>query len=274
MVVLLAACGSHHSADDPDARADASVDASPTDLGVPATDAGRCGFPNEEDTDGDSILDIFEGDGDIDGDGIPNRLDDDSDGDGLSDREEAAVEDVCFGPVDSDGDGLPDFLSTDADGDGLADGDEVDSGTDPRDPDSDDDGCPDGAEGPLDGCSDPRDAAITLSCSSTPAGLATFVYEGESVAEAITLVPIFDDPVDIELFTDAESVVPSGGAALVGERFEDVQPGSTLTFSFSFGVVVGMGAYTGTLELRGQDDEVLDRGRLFLTVGNPCILII
>ena len=43
-------------------------------------------------------------------------------------------------PRDTDADGLPDFRDLDADGDGLPDADERTAGTDPRDPDSDDDG--------------------------------------------------------------------------------------------------------------------------------------
>jgi Ca2+-binding RTX toxin-like protein len=54
------------------------------------------------DEDGDGIVDSIEGNGDFDGDGIPNSEDSDSDGDGLDDAAE--------GTFDRDGDGLPDFL--------------------------------------------------------------------------------------------------------------------------------------------------------------------
>jgi len=78
----------------------------------------------------------------------------DSDGDGLSDRDEAAIGTDPFDP-DTDGDGLEDGeevalgtdpLIPDTDGDGISDGDEVMLGTDPLDDDSDDDGIVDGSD--------------------------------------------------------------------------------------------------------------------------------
>lgn len=79
------------------------------------------------DTDGDGIPDSIEGEGDADGDGIPNYLDLDSDGDGILDSIELLG--------DPDEDGVPNFLDTDSDGDGI--GDEIE-GTD----DVDNDGLP------------------------------------------------------------------------------------------------------------------------------------
>jgi len=71
-----------------------------------------------DDTDGDSILDDFEGAGDFDGDGILNVSDIDSDNDLIPD----AIE---FGagpsPRDTEGDGAPDFLDLDSDNDGIPD---------------------------------------------------------------------------------------------------------------------------------------------------------
>jgi len=97
------------------------------------------------DGDMDGIPDRVEGNGDEDGDGIPNDQDDDSDGDGISDLDEG------FG--DTDHDGIPDFLDTDTDGDGISD--EVEGAGDPdmdgrqnyRDTDSDGDGIGDFIEG-------------------------------------------------------------------------------------------------------------------------------
>lgn len=65
------------------------------------------------DADGDGIPDSVEGDGDPDGDTIPNRLDTDSDGDGILDATE--------GTGDQDFDGTPNYLDTDSDGDGATD---------------------------------------------------------------------------------------------------------------------------------------------------------
>lgn len=104
-------------------------------------DAGDGGASVEcVDADGDSISDAHEGEGDDDQDGTPNAQDEDADGDGIPDREEAGDEDCATPPVDTDDDGVPDFLDADADGDGLLDSEEQAAGTDPRDPDSDDDG--------------------------------------------------------------------------------------------------------------------------------------
>lgn len=114
------------------------------------------------DTDGDTILDIHEGDQDADGDGQPNHLDLDSDGDGVADRLEAGDEDTETLPFDSDNDGTADFLDLDSDnncvpdqvegpaGEVLLDTD-GDGAPDLRDGDDDDDGLSDLDEGlPLD----------------------------------------------------------------------------------------------------------------------------
>ena len=119
-----------------------------------------------QDTDGDGILDIVDGDDDGDGiptfdegfgdqdcdvngypvgDNIPNYLDTDSDGDGIPDYVE--------GVGDDDGDAIPNFLDCDEsgcagdiDGDGLGNCLEGDIGTDPFNPDTDGDGFDDGVE--------------------------------------------------------------------------------------------------------------------------------
>ncbi len=66
-----------------------------------------------DDLDADGILNTVEGNGDLDGDGLPNYLDTDADGDGFNDADE--------GENDPDIDGIPNFLDTDSDGDGLSD---------------------------------------------------------------------------------------------------------------------------------------------------------
>ena len=77
-----------------------------TDAG-PGGDAGHTFCP---DADGDTICDADEGNGDPDGDGVPNFMDDDSDGDGVPDRIEAGDLDPATTPRDGDGDGVPDYL--------------------------------------------------------------------------------------------------------------------------------------------------------------------
>ena len=94
----------------------------------------------DEDDDNDGILTFEEGTEDPDNDGIPNYQDDDSDNDGLLDAEE--------GTRDLDCDGIPAFLDSnpddgpcaDSDNDGLSNPEELECGTDPFDPDSNDNG--------------------------------------------------------------------------------------------------------------------------------------
>ena len=75
----------------------------------------------EDDVDGDTVSSVHEGEGDLDGDGLPNYLDPDSDGDGISDEVESGDTDCFSPPVDSDGDLIPNFLDEDSDGDSIAD---------------------------------------------------------------------------------------------------------------------------------------------------------
>ena len=98
------------------------------------------------DSDGDTILDRQEGGTDRDNDGIPNFRDDDSDGDGYLDSEEAGDDDLETPPRSTDDDGTPDFLDMDSDNDGLPDSQEREAGTNPLNPDTDDDGWDDLAE--------------------------------------------------------------------------------------------------------------------------------
>jgi len=101
------------------------------------------GDPDDDD-DGIPTADELNAPADPDGDGIPNHLDTDSDDDGLDDDEEALA---GYDPY-----------ALDTDGGGTPDGAEVFWGTDPLDPDDDDeigvdtdgDGIPDGREEPGD----------------------------------------------------------------------------------------------------------------------------
>jgi hypothetical protein len=79
----------------------------------------------DKDDDNDGILDSIEGNGDIDGDGIPNRLDRDSDGDGCFDTLENNFSDpdndgiVGRSPVQTDDDGK---VTSDADSNSFSHG--------------------------------------------------------------------------------------------------------------------------------------------------------
>jgi len=103
------------------------------------------------DTDGDGLPDVVECPGgvmvDDDNDGIADCYDDDHDNDGIPNIDE--------GYDDDDGDGIPDINDPnhddgpfgDLDGDGVSNWDEENClGTDPEDPDTDNDLVPDGAE--------------------------------------------------------------------------------------------------------------------------------
>ncbi|MBL8617526.1 MAG: OmpA family protein [Deltaproteobacteria bacterium] len=119
-----------------------------SDIDEGAEDNDRDDQPNwcDPDDDGDTIPSSVETDGDIDGDEIPNHLDTDADGDGTPDYEEGRADNDCDrlenweDPVNEDG------PCGDLDGDGLDNGGEANCGTDPYDPDTDDDGIPDGEE--------------------------------------------------------------------------------------------------------------------------------
>ena len=94
---------------------------------------------------------------DRDGDGLSdkqeealgtNPLDSDSDDDGLNDYDEYLYwtnrskdeENEKLDPNgDADGDGIPNILDEDSDNDGIPDGQEIEDGTDPADPDTDND---------------------------------------------------------------------------------------------------------------------------------------
>ena len=113
------------------------------------------------DSDGDGIADDIEGDGDVDGDGIPNLSDLDSDGDGISDADEAGPGGNPCAPLDADSDGTPNFADTDSDNDGLPDAQELALGTNPSSIDSDGDGITDLGE--VEGAgTDPLDPASTI----------------------------------------------------------------------------------------------------------------
>jgi len=107
------------------------------------------------DSDGNGIMDIIEGTGDIDGDGVPNFQDPDNDGDFIPDTIE--IGDPSQGIPDTDNDGIPDYNDTDSDNDGIGDLFETYQDTDGdgimnfRDLDSDNDGIPDSCEGGTNG---------------------------------------------------------------------------------------------------------------------------
>lgn len=88
---------------------------------APIGDSDQPVAPAVADADGDTILDVHEGDADPDGDRRPAWQDPDSDDDGLPDKREAGDADPLSFPVDSDGDHVPDYLDLDSDNNGVPD---------------------------------------------------------------------------------------------------------------------------------------------------------
>lgn len=161
--LALAALASCAGSDDPPEQDDQDAGRADVAEGDASADgSGQGDAAPSVDSDGDGILDVFEGETDPDADGVPSRLDDDSDGDGHLDAEEyGRLAGDGGNPIDRDGDGDPDYIDLDSDQDGIADADEngcpeqpdrarwdsdgdeigdlveVNFGSDPCDPDSD-----------------------------------------------------------------------------------------------------------------------------------------
>ncbi len=95
------------------------------DAAALAPDVAR--LPPEPDTDGDGVLDAYDGcpttpdpdRTDTDGDGRGDACDDDDDGDGEPDVSDVCPRDPAFARGDQDGDGLGDGCDPDRDGDGV-----------------------------------------------------------------------------------------------------------------------------------------------------------
>jgi hypothetical protein len=126
------------------------------------TDTDNDGIGNNEDTDddGDGQSDEEEEAAgsdpndpndkapDTDGDGTPDFADNDDDNDGVPDDEDNCPTVKNPSQADFDGDGIGDVCDPDDDNDGQSDEDEIEAGSDPKDPDSksedtDGDGVPD-----------------------------------------------------------------------------------------------------------------------------------
>ncbi len=267
LAALMMSCGDDGSSDGAfDAGADARPDDEP-DFGLSCMD-----------TDGDGIIDRFEGTGDRDEDGIPNHEDLDSDGDGIPDEEEAGdIADCNFPGRDTDFDGWPDHLDFDSDGDGVLDVDEPGHGLDPTQVDTDRDGCPDPAELIEGACDDPRNAFLIMGCGSPDGGSATFVWGGDAPLPAAQLLIALEGSARTDVATRAQAVVPADGATLVDGEFRDIRPGARITFE----IVVGFFASeapmsTGSLTLVDGTGATIDMGRVYVFGREHCapVLII
>lgn len=115
--VLAAGCTNPAEDDATDAVDARDGDVSDADV-VVVTSCAEAGL---RDADRDGISDETEGEGDPDGDTLPNSRDPDSDGDGVPDAVESQQPDCRMSPQDIDGDGAPNYLDADADGNGIPD---------------------------------------------------------------------------------------------------------------------------------------------------------
>jgi len=135
------------------------------------------GIPDnqDEDRDGDGVLDIQ--DSDIDGDGIPNAEDDDADGNGIPDDQEGDLDGDGIPneeDADVDGDGIPNGQDDDVDGDGIPNGQDTDVDgdgiTNANDPDVDGDGVMNGEDSDVDGDGIPNGSDTDVDGDGVPNG--------------------------------------------------------------------------------------------------------
>lgn len=125
--------GSTDDVDPDDDNDDLADDVENKDPAHKPENGGKGLDPHNPDTNGDGVKD---GDEDSDGDGVKNKDDDTP----FSEDDPSKV------LPDQDGDGVRDDLDTDIDGDGVNNADEIAAGLDPRNPDTNGDGIPDGDE--------------------------------------------------------------------------------------------------------------------------------
>ncbi|MEM1084958.1 MAG: hypothetical protein AAGI48_12675 [Verrucomicrobiota bacterium] len=181
--------------------------------------AGLDGFitnPNDPDTDGDTLLDKFESDGNLDptDDSGDNGTFGDPDMDQLeNDLEQTAGTDP--NDPDTDDDGYDDFVETDS---GTW-SDELDTGSDPLNDDTDGDGLKDGAEnldsGSPSGVADPN-VPGGLVYNSDPNIVDT---DGDGFSDPIEVLQAGTDP-------DDENDVPSFAPVSVAVQFDFADPTS------------------------------------------------
>jgi hypothetical protein len=217
---------------DGDGLTNAQEDALHTDRNNPDTDGDGIndgaevgGNPSQPtDTDNDGIPDVLErGNGDADGDGVPDASDLDSDNDGIPD----AVETNNGLPRDTDNDGIPDHLDRDSDADGIPDALEAgqnggtpldtdgDGDPDYLDRDSDDDGIPDALEADLSGHDtdgDGIDDAFDADTTGEPD------MNGDGVGDSASLRDLDHDgqPDHLDTDTDGDGILDTAEGGLSG----------------------------------------------------------
>lgn len=203
------------------------------DTDVSADDSGGTtdsGGVVQSDRDGDSIIDLHDGEEDADGDGKVNADDKDSDGDTIRDVVEAGDEDPMTLPVDSDSDGTSDYLDLDSDNNCVADAAEA-GRTDGGAVDSDSDGTQDFQDDDNDGDGITDLAELGNSCSAVDTdgdGSANYMdrdSDGDGIADTFESgIGTFSSvPVD----TDGDGVADYLDADSDNDGFTDSEEGGT-----------------------------------------------
>lgn len=210
VMLLLASCGGPPTVD---AGTDAPLDA-PIAPAVCAPDRDGDGIPDDTEQVAPP---------DPDRDGMANDVDLDSDGDGLSDHDESmpirlgepcrwAPACLCTAPHAYD---------ADADRDGLSDPAEATAGTDACDPDTDADGCPDGAA-----CGEVLDAAFFEPLATSVSVHVRYVTPGSATLADVRLG--VTTPTGLAVGTVTAAATTAGTVA--GDHFTGVPGGATVEF--------------------------------------------
>lgn len=175
----------------------------------------------KQDTDGDTIRDVDEGEEDEDHDTYPNFIDLDSDSDTIPDSVEAGDDNPSTPPVDSDGDTTPDFLDRDSDDDTMSDHEESTlHGTDPTRRDSDGDGVEDLVE--LAAGSDPMDPG-SLPPEDMIVLILTYLDHPHEMRE-ISMVLTGEERMDVTALAEDEPDDPPGADYNAAVFIKDITP--------------------------------------------------
>lgn len=143
-------------------------------------------------------------------------------------------------------------MACEDDSDGLSNAEEAAAGLDACNPDTNGDGCIDGAEVRFGGCKDPTNAVIVHRCdSSEPGASMTFIAPATDDGGfwlSLTLEQEESVQGTTAVYVTAASVSPEGPARATGAAFTEVPSGAQLTFHLS--VPPTRAAGTGVIEFR------------------------